>query len=97
MKFHECTQALKEGKKIKLTAWENAYWYQNEDGYLINHFEEGQECPTSELFPKDMLWVGAGDWEIIEETNEMDFSNYAPETVPIDCETEPFKDGFCFS
>ena len=100
MKFHECTKALEEGKKIKLTNWENAYWYRNQEGCLINHFEGGEECPTCDLFPKDMLWVGAGDWEIVDEVIEIpeaDFANYAPETVPIDCETESIKDGFCFS
>ena len=94
MTFNECTQALKDGKKIKLTSWENAYWYENEEGQMINHFEEGEECPTNALFPGDILWVATGDWEIVEEA---EFTNYAPESVPACAETEPFKDGFCFS
>ena len=40
MKFAECEAALKEGKKIKLSPWKNAYWYMK-DGVIMNHFEEG--------------------------------------------------------
>lgn len=51
MKFSEAEKALKAGKKIKLPKWEKAYWYMNQDGELINHFEEGEELPTIALFP----------------------------------------------
>lgn len=47
MKFCEVEQALKDGKKVKLISWKNAYWYQNEQGELINHFEEGEELPVA--------------------------------------------------
>lgn len=55
MKFSEAEKALKAGKKIKLPKWEKAYWYMNQDGELINHFEEGAELPTIALFPRDMI------------------------------------------
>lgn len=67
MKFSEAEKALKAGKKIKLPKWENAYWYMNQDGELINHFEEGAELPTIALFPRDMIWVTRDDWEIVQE------------------------------
>lgn len=67
MKWNECKAALHEGKKIKLASWENAYWYLNEDGELINHFEEGQELPTHALFPRDLLMVMSDKWEIVDD------------------------------
>lgn len=67
MKFSEAEKALKAGKKIKLPKWEKAYWYMNQDGELINHFEEGEELPTIALFPRDMIWVTRDDWEIVHE------------------------------
>lgn len=67
MKFSEAEKALKAGKKIKLPKWEKAYWYMNQDGELINHFEEGEELPTIALFPRDMIWVNRDDWEIVHE------------------------------
>lgn len=70
MKWNECEAALDEGKKIKLASWKNAYWYKNEDGELINHFEEGQELPTNALFPRDLLMVMSDKWEIVEEVKE---------------------------
>ena len=69
MKFAECSAALHEGKKIKLTTWKNAYWYMK-DGVLINHFEEGQEVPTSDLFPRDLLMVMDDRWEIVEDKDD---------------------------
>lgn len=67
MKYAECSPALKEGKKIKLSAWKNAYWYLNKDGVLMHHVENGAEFPTSILFPYDILAVVCNDWEIVEE------------------------------
>lgn len=67
MKYAECSPALKEGKKIKLSVWKNAYWYLNEEGELMNHFESGEELPTIALFPRDILMVMREDWEIVEE------------------------------
>lgn len=69
MKFSEVVKALEEGKKIKLKNWKNAYWY-SKDGILINHDEVGEESPTTELFPVDILWILADDWEIMEEPLE---------------------------
>ena len=69
MKFAECSAALHEGKKIKLTTWKNAYWYMK-DGVLINHFEEGQEVPTSDMFPSDLLMVMDDRWEIVEDKDD---------------------------
>ena len=69
MKFAECSAALHEGKKIKLSTWKNAYWYVK-DGVLINHFEGGQELPTSDLFPRDLLMVMDDRWEIVEDKDD---------------------------
>lgn len=49
MKFHEVSKVMDEGKKIKLKAWENAYWYKK-DGMIVNHDEEGLECDVKEIF-----------------------------------------------
>lgn len=67
MKYAECSSALKEGKKIKLSMWKNAYWYMNEEGTLMNHFEDGGEVPTALMFPRDLLMVMDDRWEIVEE------------------------------
>ena len=95
MKFCEVEKALKDGKKVKLTSWKNAYWYQNEQGELINHFEEGEELPVAVLFPRSLIWIATGDWEIVEKN--------APAVPEADqtcgcCADEPVHDdGFCFS
>lgn len=31
MKFNEVEKSLKEGKKIKLASWKNAYWHYDKD------------------------------------------------------------------
>ena len=67
MKFSEVEKALKAGKKIKLTTCEKAYWYLNTKGEIINHFEEGEEVPSAALFPRDLLWVVNGNWEVVED------------------------------
>lgn len=82
MKWNECEAALNEGKKIKLASWKNAYWYKNEDGELINHFEEGQELPTNVLFPRDLLMVMSDKWEIVDD---------------VETKSEPNTDCFSFS
>ena len=66
MKFNEAEKAMRAGKKVKLSKWENAYWYMK-DGEIINHFEEGQEVPSAMLFPRDIMWVLREDWEIVQE------------------------------
>ena len=70
MKFNEVEKSLKEGKKIKLASWKNAYWYYDqENGVIMNHFEEdgSTDVPTSALFPRDILWVMGNDWEVVGE------------------------------
>lgn len=67
MKFSEAEKALKAGKKIKLPSWKKAYWYKNQNGELINHFENGEELPTAMLLPTAIIWAGVGDWEIVQE------------------------------
>ena len=81
MKWNECEAALNEGKKIKLASWKNAYWYKNEDGELINHFEEGQELPTNALFPRDLMMVVSDKWEIVDESEPDMGCSPCPETV----------------
>lgn len=66
MKFREVTNALDAGKKIKLKSWKNAYWYLK-DKKLINHDEEGTECPVEEIIFFGGLWAAKGDWEIVVE------------------------------
>lgn len=71
MKFREVEQALKDGKKVKLSNWKNAFWYLDQKtGELMNHFEEGEEVPTDKLFPRDMLWVAKDNWEIVDESQK---------------------------
>ena len=81
MKFNEVEKSLKEGKKIKLASWKNAYWYYDqENGVIMNHFEEdgSQDVPTSALFPRDILWVMGNDWEIVgEETAAVPAGTYS--------------------
>lgn len=73
MRFVEVVGALKEGKKIKLEKWKNAYWYEK-DGVLINHDEDGIECPTTEILPYSLVCVCFGNWEIVaEKLTPMDF------------------------
>lgn len=67
MKYSEVDNALRAGKKIKLAAWKKAYWYLNKDGEIINHFEDGGEVPAAALFPRDLLWVVNGNWEVVED------------------------------
>ena len=35
MKFNEVEKSLKEGKKIKLKSWKNAYWYYDQENGVI--------------------------------------------------------------
>ena len=78
MKFCEVENALKEGKKSKLSYWDKAYWYQNKDGMLMNHFEDGEEVPTLALFPCDCFMVMCDKWEVIEEENAADDQQHIP-------------------
>lgn len=67
MKFSEVIPALKAGKKIKLSMWKKAYWYMDEDGMLMNHFEEGDEVPAALMFSRGLLMVMSNKWEIVDE------------------------------
>lgn len=67
MKFSEVVPALKAGKKIKLSMWKKAYWYMDEDGMLMNHFEEGDEVPAALMFSRGLLMVMSNKWEIVDE------------------------------
>lgn len=58
MTFAAVEKALHEGKKIKLVGWKNAYWYMNNEGVVMNHFDDApveQDVPTSALFPRDLI------------------------------------------
>lgn len=69
MLFYEVEPALREGKRIKLDKWENAYWYRNQDGKLINRDENGHECSTKQLHPIVLaVWLTADTWEVIESS-----------------------------
>lgn len=88
MKFNEVEKSLKEGKKIKLASWKNAYWYYDqENGVIMNHFEEdgSPDVPTSALFPRDLIWVMGNDWEVVGE-----------ETAAVPTDTYSFGDAINF-
>lgn len=88
MKFNEVEKSLKEGKKIKLASWKNAYWYYDqESGVIMNHFEKdgSTDVPTSALFPRDILWVMGNDWEVVGE-----------ETAAVPADTYSFGDAINF-
>lgn len=81
MTFAAVEKALNEGKKIKLVGWKNAYWYKNQEGVLMNHFEDAcseQDVPTGRLFPRDLMWVMNGDWEVVEDDREVIESSAVP-------------------
>lgn len=68
MRYHEVSNALEAGKKIKIKQWDKAYWFMK-DGVIINHDELGIEVPTDclDLFLWSLMCVAEGDWEIVEE------------------------------
>lgn len=83
MTFAAVEKVLREGKKIKLPKWKNAYWYMK-DGVLMNHFEDApveKDVPTTRLFPHDLLWVLRDDWEIVEDNEQT--SNLTATLVPV--------------
>ena len=67
MKFTEVAPMMEKGAKIKLKQWKNAYWYLDNKGCLINHFEEGEEIPAADLFPYTLAWGLCNDWEVVQE------------------------------
>ena len=73
MLFYEVEPALREGKKIKLDKWENAYWYRNQDGKLINRDENGHECSTKQLHPIVLaVWLTADTWQVVDDQQVVD-------------------------
>lgn len=73
MTFAAVEKALHEGKKIRLVGWKNAYWYMNNEGVVMNHFEDAsveQDVPTAALFPRDLIWVMKGDWEVVADDQQ---------------------------
>ena len=88
MKFNEVEKSLMEGKKVKLASWKNAYWhYDKEKDTIMNHFEEdgSTDVPTSDLFPRDLIWVMGNDWEVVGE-----------ETAAVPADTYSFGDAINF-
>lgn len=78
MLFHEVEPALREGKKIKLDKWENAYWYRK-DGKLLNHDENGKESSTKTIHPIILMaWLTADTWEIVDDQQAAE-----PAAVPV--------------
>lgn len=72
MTFAAVEPALHEGKKIRLVGWKNAYWYMK-DCVLMNHFEDTpseKDVPTNRLFPRDLVWIMAGEWEVVEDDQQ---------------------------
>lgn len=69
MTFSEVSPALEQGKKIRLAAWKNAYWYK-QGNQIMNHFEEGKEVPAKTLYPRDLIWVLTGDWEVVPDDQQ---------------------------
>lgn len=70
MKFNEVEKSLKEGKKVKLASWKNAYWhYDKEKDTIMNHFEEdgSPEVPIAALFPHFLIWMTRDTWEVVGE------------------------------
>lgn len=68
MKFTEVAPMMEREQKIKLKQWKNAYWYLDNKGCLINHFEEGEEIPAADLFPYTLAWGLCNDWEVVQES-----------------------------
>ncbi len=77
-------KALREGKKIKLPKWKNAYWYMK-DGVLMSHALRTlllrRMFPPPACFPHDLLWVLRDDWEIVEDDEQT--SNLTATLVPV--------------
>lgn len=56
MEFYQVEKALKDGKKVKLSNWKNAYWqYDPNTKHLMNHFEEGGKSPLLQCSPCRLL------------------------------------------
>lgn len=83
MKFTEVAPMMEKGAKIKLKQWKNAYWYLDNKGCLINHFEEGEEIPAADLFPYTLAWGLCNDWEVVQEP-KVEKIHSPGNTVPAD-------------
>lgn len=69
MEFYQVEKALKDGKKVKLSNWKNAYWqYDPETKHLMNHFEESGAIPVVVMFPlTTAAMLTSSNWEIVED------------------------------
>ena len=68
MRYYEVSDALEEGKKIKIKQWDKAYWFMK-DGVIINHDELGIEVPAAclDLLLWSLMCVAEGDCEVVKE------------------------------
>lgn len=79
MEFYQVEKALKDGKKVKLSNWKNAYWqYDPETKHLMNHFEEGGVIPVVAMFPlTTAAMLTSSNWEIVEDEQVASSDTYS--------------------
>lgn len=78
MEFYQVEKALKDGKKVKLSNWKNAYWqYNPETKHLMNHFEEGGAIPVVDMFPLTTAMLTSSNWEIVEDEQAVPSDTYS--------------------
>lgn len=79
MEFYQVEKALKDGKKVKLSNWKNAYWqYDPETKHLMNHFEEGGAIPVVAMFPlTTAAMLTSSNWEIVEDEQAVPSDTYS--------------------
>lgn len=79
MEFYQVEKALKDGKKVKLSNWKNAYWqYNPETKHLMNHFEEGGAIPVVDMFPlTTAAMLTSSNWEIVEDEQAVPSDTYS--------------------
>lgn len=79
MEFYQVEKALKDGKKVKLSNWKNAYWqYDPETKHLMNHFEEGGAIPVVAMFPfTTAAMLTSSNWEIVEDEQVASSDTYS--------------------
>lgn len=67
MTFSEVSDALYNGKKVKLRNWNKAYWYCDKDHTIINHEPNGDEFPIGREPIMVLVCMAIDDWEIMED------------------------------
>ena len=79
MEFYQVEKALKDGKKVKLSNWKNAYWqYDPETKHRMNHFEEGGAIPVVAMFPLTAAaMLTSSNWEIVEDEQAVPSDTYS--------------------